>query len=201
MPAPTNKQSRIPPPPRSDTRSVPPPTPSRYRVSHRSPREIHPPTLSVTVRKSIDLQHRERARGVSRRSSAAYLQPARPAQVPSRCGTSHLHGCGPVTCSPARRPYRPECRPCGIRSGWPWRCWHDGGRRARRGRPGADRAQQGSRSQPLQRWRTLRPRVKDAVPLAPGGRRSGVPDRTTRAGGHAAGPGPGRPGCPDRRPR
>ena len=115
-------------------------SPTHQAAAERS----RPYIRSVTVWKSIDLQHRERAQGVSRRSLAAYLSPPGPRRCPVGGGPSRLQGCGTVTCSPARRPYRPECWPCGIRSGWPRRCWHDGGRRARRCRLGADRAQQGS---------------------------------------------------------
>jgi hypothetical protein len=110
----------------------------------RLPQKIRSCSLCVTVQKSIDIQHRERAPGVRRRSLAAYLSPPGPCRCSVGGGPSRLQGCGTVTCSPARRPYRPECWPCGIRSGWPRRCWHDGGRRARRCRLGADRAQQGS---------------------------------------------------------
>ena len=54
MPAPTNKQSRIPPTPRSDTRSAP--RPLRYgtelHIGRRGRSTL--PTLSATVRESID---------------------------------------------------------------------------------------------------------------------------------------------------
>jgi hypothetical protein len=106
---------------------------------------LPPPHLTLRDCPEIDRFTTPRARpGVSRRSPAAYLQPARPAQMPSRwrdVSPPWLRNGDMFASAPPVPAGMPAMRhPIRL----PWSCWHDGGRRARRCRPGADRAQQSS---------------------------------------------------------